>query len=59
MNLEQIEQTCADTLLMYAQNMAEAYTTEPEDFSAALTALIARTLEIHTNRPINLENLYK
>jgi len=39
--------------------MAEAYTTEPEDFSAALTALIARTLELHTNRPINLENLYK
>jgi len=59
MNIEQIEQTCADTLLMYAQNMAEAYTTEPEDFSAALTALIARTLELHTNRPINLENLYK
>jgi hypothetical protein len=59
MNIEQIEQKCADTLLMYAQNMAEAYTTEPEDFSAALTALIARTLEIHLNRPINLENLYK
>jgi len=44
MNIEQIEQTCADTLLMYAQNMAEAYPTEPEYFIAALTALIARTL---------------
>jgi hypothetical protein len=59
MNIEQIEQTCADTLLMYAQNMAEAYTTEPEDFSAALTALLGRTLEIQLNRKINLENLYK
>ena len=59
MNIEQIEQTCADTLLMYAQNMADAYTTEPEDFDAAVTALLARTLELHLNRPINLENLYK
>ena len=59
MNIEQIEKTCADTLLMYAQNMAEAYTVEPEDFSAALTALLGRTLEIQLNRKINLESLYK
>jgi hypothetical protein len=43
----------------YAQTMAGAYTTEPEDFDAAVTALLARTLELHLNRPINLENLYK
>jgi hypothetical protein len=59
MNLEQIEQTCAETLLGYAQTMAEAYTTEPEDFSAAVLALLAKTMENHTNRPINLERLYK
>jgi hypothetical protein len=59
MNIEQIEQTCAETLLGYAQTMAEAYTTEPEDFDAAVTALLARTLELHLNRTINLENLYK
>ena len=57
MNIEQIEQTCAETLLAYAQTMAEAYTTEPEDFSATIVALLARTLELHLNRPINLENL--
>ena len=57
MNIEQIEQKCAETLLGYAQTMAEAYTTEPEDFDAAVTALLARTLEIHLNRTINLENL--
>jgi hypothetical protein len=57
MNIEQIEQTCAETLLGYAQTMAEAYTTEPEDFSATIVALLARTLELHLNRQINLENL--
>ena len=59
MNIEKIEQTCAETLLGYAQTMADAYTTEPEDLTASVTALLARTLELHTNHPINLENLYK
>ena len=59
MTPEQIEQTCADLLLQFSHNMADAYVTEPEDYSASVTALLARTLEIHLNRPINLENLYK
>ena len=59
MNIEQIEQTCADLLLQFTHNMADAYVKEPEDFDAAVTALLARTLELHLNRPINLENLYK
>ena len=57
MNIEQIEQTFAEALLGYAQTMADAYTNEPEDFSATIVALLARTLELHLNRPINLENL--
>ena len=57
MNIEQIEQKCAETLLEYAQTMAGAYVSEPEDFSASVTALLARTLEIHLNRPIDLEKL--
>ena len=57
MNIEQIEQTCAEALLGYAQTMADAYTNEPEDFSATIVALLAKTLELHLNRPINLENL--
>lgn len=57
MNIEQIEQTCAEALLGYAQTMADAYTNEPEDFSATIVALLARTLELQLNRPINLENL--
>ena len=59
MKTEILEQRCAEALYGYAQTMAGAYTTEPEDFDAAVTALLARTLEIHLNRTINLENLYK
>ena len=59
MNIEQIEQKCAETLLDYAITMCNAYVDEPEDFTAAVTALLARTLELHLNRPFNLENLYK
>ena len=59
MNIEQIEQTCAETLLAYAEAMASAYVTEPEDFSAAVVALLARTLENHLNRPINIQEFYQ
>jgi hypothetical protein len=59
MNIEQIEQQCAETLLAYAQLMADAYIKLPEDKDATLTALLGRTLELHLNRKINLENLYK
>jgi len=59
MKTEILEKRCAEALLGYSQTMAGAYTTEPEDFSAAVTALLARTLELHLNRTINLENLYK
>jgi len=59
MNIEQMEQTCAETLQGYANRMASVYVDHPEDFTAAVTALLARTLELHLNRPLNLENLYK
>jgi hypothetical protein len=59
MNVEILEQRCAEALLGYSQTMADAYTTEPEDLDASITALLGRTLELHLNRKINLENLYK
>jgi len=59
MNIEQIEQTCAEHLISYAESMADAYINEPEDLDASITALLGRTLELHLNRKINLENLYK
>jgi len=59
MKLEQIEKQCAETLLAYAESMADAYINQPEDLDASMTALLGRALEIHLNRKINLENLYK
>jgi len=59
MNIEQIEQKCAETLLEYAQTMASAYVNEPEDFNAAVVALLARALENHLNRPINIQEMYQ
>jgi hypothetical protein len=59
MNIEQIEQTCAETLLAYAITMAEAYTSHPEDLNASVIALIVRTLEVHTDKPITIQNLHK
>jgi len=59
MNIEQLEQKCAETLQGYANRMASVYVDEPEDFSAAVTALLVRTLENHLNRPINIQEIYK
>ena len=59
MNIEQHEQNCAEGLLGYAEVLAETYINHPEDYSASVTALLGRALEIHLNRKINLENLYK
>ena len=58
MNIEQIEQQCAEHLLSYAESMAGAYVSDPEDFSASVTALLARTLENHLNRPIDVNRLF-
>jgi hypothetical protein len=59
MNLEQLELQCAEHLVSYAESMADAYINQPEDLEASMTALFGRALEIHLNRKINLENLYK
>ena len=59
MNLEQLELQCDEHLVSYAESMADAYINQPEDLEASMTALFGRALEIHLNRKINLENLYK
>jgi len=59
MNIEQIEQKCAETLLDYAMTLCSEYVDEPEDFNAAVVALLARALENHLNRPINIQELYQ
>jgi hypothetical protein len=59
MNIEQIEQKCAETLLDYAITMCNAYVDDPEDFNAAVVGLLCRTLENQLNRPINIQELYQ
>lgn len=58
MNIEQIEQTCAETLQGYANRMASVYVDHPEDFKAAVTALLVRTIELHLNRPIDINAMF-
>ena len=58
MNIEQMEQTCAETLQGYANRMASVYVDYPEDFKAAVTALLVRTLELHLNKPIDIKHLF-
>jgi hypothetical protein len=57
MNIEQIEQQCAEHLVSYAESMADSFVDHPEDFNAAVTALLVRALEIHLNREINIKKL--
>ena len=59
MNIEQLEQKCAETLQGYANRMASVYVDHPEDFKAAVTALLSRTLELHLNRPVDIDRLLK
>jgi len=59
MNIEQIEQKCAETLLSYAESMADVFVDHPDDYKAAVTALLVRTLEIQVNREIDIKMIYK
>ena len=58
MNIEQMEQTCAETLQGYANRMASVYVDYPEDFKASVTALLVRTLELHLNKSIDIKRLF-
>jgi hypothetical protein len=59
MNIEQTEQDCAQALLAYAYNLVITYNQNIGDRDAALTALVARALELHTDKPINILGMYK
>ena len=59
MNIEQTEQDCAQALLAYAYNLVITYNQHPGDRDAAIVGLIARSLEIHIEKPINITGMYK
>jgi hypothetical protein len=59
MNIELLEQDCAEALLAHAYNLAITYNQHPGDRDAAIIALIVKALEIHVDRPINISGMYK
>lgn len=59
MNIEQSEQDCAQALLAYAYNLVITYNNHPGDRDAAMVGLMARALELHVEKPINIQGMYK
>jgi hypothetical protein len=59
MTPDQFEEDCAEALLGYAYNLALTYNHNPGDMDAAMVGLIARALEIHVERPINISGMYQ
>ena len=59
MNIELIEEDCAEALLAYAYNLVITYNQHPSDRDAAMIGLIARALELHVEKPINISGMYK
>jgi len=59
MNIELLEQDCAEALLAHAYNLAITYNQNNGDRDAAIIALLVRALEIHVERPINISGIYQ
>jgi hypothetical protein len=59
MNIEQTEHQCAQALLAYAYNLVITYNEHPGDRDAAIVGLLAKALEIHVERPVNISGMYQ
>ena len=59
MNIEQCEQDCAQALVAYAYNLVITYNQHPGDRDAAMIGLIARALELHTEKEINISGMFQ
>lgn len=59
MNIEQSEQDCAQALVAYAYNLVITYNNHPGDRDAAMIGLLARALELHTEKEINISGMFK
>jgi hypothetical protein len=57
--IELLEEESAEALLAYAYNLVITYNQHPGDRDAAIVGLLARALELHTQKPINISGLYK
>jgi hypothetical protein len=59
MNIEQHEQDCAQALVAYAYNLVITYNKHPGDRDAAMVGLLARALELHTEKQINISGMFQ
>lgn len=59
MNIELIEQDCAEALLAYAYNLVITYNEHPGDRDAAMIGLLARALELHTEKEISISGMFQ
>jgi hypothetical protein len=57
--IELLEEESAEALLAYAYNLVITYNQHPGDRDAAMVGLIARALELHIEKPINISGMYK
>lgn len=59
MNIELIEQDCAQALLAYTYNLVITYNEHPGDRDAAMVGLLARALELHTEKKISISGMFQ
>jgi hypothetical protein len=59
MNIEQSEQDCAQALLAYTYNLVITYNNHPGDRDAAMIGLLARALELHTEKQTNILGMFQ
>lgn len=59
MNIEQSEQDCAQALVAYAYNLVITYNNHLGDRDAAMIGLLARALELHTEKEINISGMFQ
>jgi len=57
--IELLEEESAEALLAYAYNLVITYNQHSGDRDAAIVALIAKALELHIEKPINISGMYK
>ena len=59
MTPDQHEQDCAEALLGYAYNLALTYNQNSGDMDASIIALLAKAIELYTEKPISISGMYQ
>jgi hypothetical protein len=59
MTPDQFEQDCAEALLGYAYNLALTYNHNPGDMDASIIALLAKAIELYSEKQVNISGMYQ